>query len=124
MSEAQGEMMQAAGELGARDPQRGHGHQQQAMESLDRFQKGLEQVAKNAQGGGGGGFPFPFGERQPGGGEGEGEEQPSQEKVEIPGAEAYKPPEEFRKHLLDAMKQGSPERYQGEVKRYYQELVK
>ncbi|HZZ86317.1 MAG TPA: DUF4175 family protein [Anaeromyxobacteraceae bacterium] len=123
MGEAQGEMMQAAGELGARDPQRGHGHQRQAMESLDRFQKGLEQMAKNAQGGGDG-FPFPFGERQAGNGQGDGEEQPSQEKVEIPGAEAYKAPEEFRKDLLDAMKQGAPERYQGEVKRYYQELVK
>ena len=39
-------------------------------------------------------------------------------------AEAYKVPEEFRKDLLDAMKQGAPERYRGEVQRYYEELVK
>jgi hypothetical protein len=49
---------------------------------------------------------------------------PSQEKVEIPGAEAYKVPDEFRKDLLEAMKQGTPEPYQGEVQRYYEELVK
>ena len=28
-------------------------------------------------------------------------------------------PEEFRRDLLDAMKQGAPERYKGEVQRYY-----
>ena len=48
----------------------------------------------------------------------------SREKVKIPGAEAYKVPEEFRKDLLDAMRQGAPERYKGEVQRYYEELVK
>ena len=31
---------------------------------------------------------------------------------------------EFRKELLDAMKQGAPERYRSEVQRYYEELVK
>ncbi len=63
-----------------------------------------------------------FAEQQ-GGDSGEGAE-PSHERVEIPGAEAYKVPEEFRKDLLDAMRQGAPERYKGEVQRYYEELVK
>ena len=31
---------------------------------------------------------------------------------------------EFRKDLLDAMKQGAPDRYSEQVKRYYEELVK
>jgi hypothetical protein len=44
--------------------------------------------------------------------------------VEIPGAEAHRVPEEFRKDLMEAMKQGAPERYRGEVQRYYEELVK
>jgi hypothetical protein len=44
--------------------------------------------------------------------------------VEIPGAEAYKVPEEFRKDLLEAMRQGTPEKYRAEVQRYYEELVK
>jgi hypothetical protein len=123
LGESRGHMGQAAMELGQRNPQRGHGEQELAMDALERFQKGLEQMAKQGGGGPGGqGFPFPFAE-QGGGQSGDGHE-PSQEKVEIPGAEAHKVPEEFRKDLLDAMRQGAPERYEGEVKRYYEELVK
>jgi predicted transcriptional regulator len=122
LGESRGHMGQAAMELGQRNPQRGHGEQQLAMDALDRFQKGLEQMAKQGGGSGGQGFPFPFSE-QGGGQTGDGSE-PSQEKVEIPGAEAHKVPEEFRKDLLDAMRQGAPDRYEGEVKRYYEELVK
>ncbi|HYG69914.1 MAG TPA: hypothetical protein VD838_19715, partial [Anaeromyxobacteraceae bacterium] len=123
VGEARGHMGQAAMELGQRNPQRGHGEQELAMDALDRFRKGLEEMAKQGGGASGGqGFPFPFAE-QGGGQTGDGME-PSQEKVEIPGAEAHKVPEEFRKDLLDAMRQGAPERYEGEVKRYYEELVK
>ncbi len=125
LGESRGHMGEAAAELGNRNPQRGHGEQELALDALSRFQKGLEEAAKNqGKGGGGGmGFPFPFGD--PGGGEemGDGREA-SREKVKIPGAEAYKVPEEFRKDLLDAMRQGAPERYKGEVQRYYEELVK
>lgn len=120
---SQGHMQRAQGELAMRNPQRGHGEQRQALDDLGRFQRGLDEMAKNARRGqGGGGFPFPFGEDQ-GGREGDGQD-PSQEKVEIPGADAFKAPDEFRKDLLEAMKQGTPEPYQGEVKRYYEELVK
>ncbi|HSD18965.1 MAG TPA: hypothetical protein VLC54_02930, partial [Anaeromyxobacter sp.] len=125
LGESRGHMGEAAAELGNRNPQRGHGEQELALDALSRFQKGLEEAAKNqGKGGGGGmGFPFPFGD--PGGGEemGDGREA-SREKVKIPGADAYKVPEEFRKDLLDAMRQGAPERYKGEVQRYYEELVK
>ena len=69
------------------------------------------------------GFPFPFADSGGGQESGDGRES-SREKVKIPGAEAYSVPEEFRKDLLDAMKQGAPERYKGEVQRYYEELVK
>jgi DNA repair exonuclease SbcCD ATPase subunit len=124
LGEGRGHMGQAASELAQKNPQRGHGQQELALDALSRFQKGLEDAAKRGQGKGGGGmgFPFPFGE-QGGGEEGDGRD-PSREKVSIPGAEAYKVPEEFRKDLLDAMKQGAPERYRGEVQRYYEELVK
>ena len=44
--------------------------------------------------------------------------------MEIPGADAYKVPDAFRKDLLDAMRQGAPEAYRAEVQRYYEELVK
>jgi len=123
LGETRGHMGQAAGELAQKNPQRGHGQQEQALDALARFQKGLEEAAKRGKGRGGGtGFPFPFGDTG-GGEEGEGSD-PSREKVNIPGAEAHKVPEEFRKDLLEAMKQGAPERYRGEVQRYYEELVK
>jgi DNA repair exonuclease SbcCD ATPase subunit len=125
LGETRGHMGQAAAELGNRNPQRGHGEQALALDALSRFQKGLEEAAKKGRGQGGGqGFPFPFAE---GGGRGEesgdGRES-SRERVKIPGAEAYKVPEEFRKDLLDAMKEGTPDRYKGDVQRYYEELVK
>ena len=119
---SQGHMQRAQGELAQRDPQHGHGEQRQALDDLARFKRGLDEMAKNSQKGGGGGFPFPFGDEQ-GSREGDGMD-PSQEKVEIPGADAYKVPDEFRKDLLEAMKQGAPETYKGEVQRYYEELVK
>ena len=122
LGESRGHMGQAAEQLGRRNPQRGHGEQALAMDALQRFKKGLEEAAKQSGGSSGGmGFPFPFGEQ--GGESGEGQ-QPSRERVEIPGAEAYKVPEEFRKDLLEAMRQGAPERYKGDVQRYYEELVK
>jgi archaellum component FlaC len=124
LGETRGHMGQAASELAQKNPQRGHGEQELALDALSRFQKGLEEAAKKGQGKGGGGmgFPFPFADSG-GGEEGDGRD-PSRDKVNIPGAEAYKVPEEFRKDLLDAMKQGAPERYRGEVQRYYEELVK
>jgi DNA-binding transcriptional MerR regulator len=122
LGEARGHMGQAAGELSQKNAQRGHGEQQAALDAMGRLQQGLEQMAKKG-GGKGGGFPFPFGE--PGGQGQEGESgDPRQDKVEIPGAEAHRVPEEFRKDLMEAMKQGAPERYRNEVQRYYEELVK
>jgi hypothetical protein len=80
-------------------------------------------MAKGGGKGEGGGFPFPFAEAGPPRHDGP-EGDPSREKVEIPQADASKAREEFRRDLLEAMKQGTPEPYQGEVKRYYEELVK
>jgi hypothetical protein len=123
LGETRGHMGQAASELSQKNPQRGHGQQELALDALSRFQKGLEEAAKKGRGKGGSGFPFPFADS--GGGEQEGDgRDPARDKVAIPGAEAYRVPEEFRKDLLDAMKQGAPERYKGEVQRYYEELVK
>ena len=62
-----------AGRLGAaqKNPQRGHGEQELALDALSRFQKGLEEAARKGKGQGGGtGFPFPFADQ--GGGEEEG----------------------------------------------------
>jgi hypothetical protein len=125
LAESRGHMGEAAGELGNRNPQRGRGEQDLAMDALSRFKKGLEDATKNAQpGGSGGGFPYPFASGE--GGDGQGGEgfDASREQVKIPGAEAHKVPEAFRKDLLEAMKQGTPERYRPDVQRYYEELVK
>jgi len=123
LGESRGHMGQAAGELNQKNAQRGHGEQEAALERLGRFRQGLEQMAKKGGGQGGGAFPFPFGEQGSGQREGDGED-PSQDKVEIPGAEAHRLPEAFRRDLMEAMKQGAPEKYRGEVQRYYEELVK
>jgi hypothetical protein len=124
LGESRGHMGQAASELSRKNPQRGHGEQQLALDALSRFQQGLDEAAQRGQGQGGGmGFPFPFGQQGSGHEQGDGRD-PSREKVAIPGAEAHKVPEEFRKDLLDAMKQGAPERYRSDLQRYYEELVK
>jgi hypothetical protein len=123
LGESRGHMGQAAGELSQKNAQRGHGEQRAALDALGRLQQGLEQMAKRGGGQQGGGFPFPFGEQGQQGQEGE-MGDPAPEKVEIPGSEAHRIPEEFRKDLMEAMKQGAPERYRGEVQRYYEELVK
>jgi hypothetical protein len=125
LGESRGHMGQAASQLGNRNPQRGHGEQELALDALERFRKGLEEAAKKGQGQGGGGMGFPFPFADSGGHDESGNGfDPSREKVQIPGAEAHKVPEEFRKDLLEAMKQGTPERYRGDVQRYYEELVK
>lgn len=125
VGESRGHMLQAAEELGRRNPQRGHAQQKQALDALARFRKGLEEMARRGgRGGGGGGFPFPFAMADLGGGEDGSMGDPSREKVEIPGADAHRSPEEFRRALLEAMKQGAPKAYQAEVKRYYEELVR
>jgi chaperonin cofactor prefoldin len=121
LGEGRGHMQAAAGELGRKNPQRGLGQQREALESLGQLRKGMEEMAKGG-GQGAGGFPMPFADA---GGRGQdGGADPSREKVEIPQGDASKAREAFRRDLLEAMKQGTPETYQGEVKRYYEELVK
>jgi len=123
LGEGRGHMGQAAGELGQRNAPRGHGEQQAALDALGRFKEGLDKMGKQGGKGGGGGFPFPFGEQGGDGREGA-EGDPTPEKVDIPGVQAQRAAEAFRRDLLEAMKQGAPERYRGEVQRYYEELVK
>jgi hypothetical protein len=121
LGEAERRMGEAVNRLEGKDPGRGYGEQRAALEQLDRFREELEKQQQQ-QGGGGGGMPFPFPMfAQQGRGDGGGL---STEKVEIPGEEAYQAPKEFRKDLLDAMKQAAPEKYRDQVKRYYEELVK
>jgi hypothetical protein len=67
---------------------------------------------------------MPWGEPSGEDGEQEGEDGVRHDRVEIPDAESSRAPAEFRKELLDAMKQAPPEKYKERVKQYYEELVK
>jgi hypothetical protein len=114
-----GERMSSATErLEGRDPGRGYGDQKSALDGLEQLQ---QQMQDSQRGGGrGGGLPLPMFAGQ----EGEGGNEVSQQKVEIPEADPGTAFQDFRKDLLDAMKQGTPERYRDQVKSYYEELVK
>lgn len=112
--EQAGQRMQSAGErLQGKDPSRGFGEQQGALQAL----KGLQQSMEQSGGGGKGGIPLPLKNR--------GRARSSRnEKVEIPDEDPNQAPREFRKDVMDAMKQGAPDRYRDQNKKYYEELVK
>lgn len=115
-------MRQAGRELGRDGLRDARASQQQALQGLQDLREALSEMG---QGSGSGGLPLPL----PGGGSpgsersGNGRRR-SQEKVKIPGADEFRVPDAFRKDILDAMREGAPEEWQGEVKRYYEELVK
>ncbi|QRN98701.1 DUF4175 family protein [Archangium violaceum] len=111
-------MGEAAQRMQGKDANRGYGEQQAALEGLKQFQQQMKESQRGR--GKGRGLPMPMGM----GGKREGNGRDPRDKVEIPDEEAYQAPKEFRKDLLDAMKQGAPEKYRDQVKRYYEELVK
>jgi hypothetical protein len=115
-----GERMEQAGEgLDGRDPARAYAEEKAALDQLSEFQKQMQQ--NEAQSKGGKGLPLPlFGDAQRHGFNA----GSAREKVEIPDADQFQAPREFRKDLLDAMKETAPESYKDQVKRYYEELVK
>jgi hypothetical protein len=127
LQEAQDGMGRAQERLGRGEPRGAQAGEEQAVEKLSQFQKSMEQMAKNQSGKGQGqGMPMPWGDPQ---GDDEGEEEGNSDamrhdRVEIPDAEASRGPQEFRKELLDAMKQQAPEKFKERVKQYYEELVK
>ena len=117
MQQISDRMAGATERLEGKDPQRGYGEQKAALDSLEQLQQSMQQ---SQRGGGRGGLPLPL----LAGGEQEGGNELSRQKVEVPDADPNGAPREFRKDLLDAMKQGTPDRYRDQVKRYYLELVK
>ena len=50
--------------------------------------------------------------------------QMDKERVEIPGADQYKAPREFRDQLMDAMKRPAPDAYRERVKKFYEEIAR
>jgi hypothetical protein len=125
LQQAQEGMGRAEQRLGQGEPRGAQAGEEQALEQLQRFEDAMQQMAKQAGGKGQSGprMPMPWGE--PSGDQGENDSgDMDTQKVEIPDAEAGRGPQEFRKELLDAMKQKAPEKYQERVKQYYEELVK
>ncbi len=127
LQQAQEGMNGAEQRLNRGEPRGAQAGEQQAIEKLSQFQDAMEKMAKQSgKGGGQGGMPMPWGEPSSENGEEEGAEADGvrHDKVEIPDAESSRAPAEFRKELLDAMKQVPPEKYKERVKQYYEELVK
>jgi len=124
LQQAQEGMAQAEHRLNRGEPRGAQAGEEQAVEKLQQFEDAMEQLAKKSAGSGGGGLPMPWGEPS-----GEGDEEGDSDSmrhdhVDIPDAESSRAPAEFRKELLDAMKQAPPEKYKERVKQYYEELVK
>ncbi|HTO97476.1 MAG TPA: DUF4175 family protein [Myxococcales bacterium] len=128
LQQAQEGMSGAEQRLHRAEPRGAQAGEQQAIEKLAQFQDAMEKMAKQAgKGSGQGGMPMPWGEPSQENGDEEGQESADgvrHDKVEIPDAESSRAPAEFRKELLDAMKQAPPEKYKERVKQYYEELVK
>jgi hypothetical protein len=127
LQQAQDGMGQAEQRLNRGEPRGGQAGEEQALEKLQQFQDAMEKLAKQSQGQGSGqGIPMPWGEPQGDGDRDDGEQSDSMrhDHVDIPDAESSRAPAEFRKELLDAMKQAPPEKYKERVKQYYEELVK
>jgi hypothetical protein len=98
-----GEMMGRGEErFGASDPVGGRDQAERAAERLAEIGKEAQRAARPSMG-----------------------RNVSNEPVKIPGSDQYKPPQEFREDILDAMKKDrAPKQYEDQVKRYYEELVK
>ncbi|MDF1566136.1 MAG: hypothetical protein P1V51_24100 [Deltaproteobacteria bacterium] len=116
LREGQRHMSEASQRLSQSDARRATGQEQAAAERLSELGEQLEEAMKQQ---GESGMPIPMSSSNSSGGR-----MTRSEPVEIPDAEAYKAPEAFRKELLEAMKEGAPDRYQDQVKRYYEELVR
>lgn len=97
--------------------------ERESLYRLAQARKGMEMAKERiAQGMMGGGMPMPI-PRPFRGKKDEGQFGASTEKVEIPSEEAYKVPKEFREDILNALKEGLPEKYKELNKDYYQRLV-
>lgn len=127
MQQAAGRMQRAQGKMQARDPTGSVAEERAALDQLGELKKGLQRQQGSGSGQSGGPMlPWPW--KGPGQmpqfGNEDGQGQNRDERVEIPNADQYSVPEEYRKDILDAMKQGAPEKYKDQVKRYYEEIVK
>jgi hypothetical protein len=100
-------MDEAARRLKDHQPGRAEGFERKALEHLDEARKGLEQEVGKSRPGRDGQGAFP-----------------TQRHVDIPDADRYSVPKEFRDRLLKAIKERAPSQYRSLIDRYYEALVK
>jgi soluble cytochrome b562 len=126
MSGAKRSMGQARSHLQGKDPGKALAAERRADEQLESLQQGLEELKERARGNKSGmGFPLPLAMGgRPGDEDGRDGRMDPKHKVVIPGADQYRVPEEYRKDILDAMKQGTPEGFEEDVRGYYEEIIK
>jgi hypothetical protein len=101
LREIGGQMGEARGELAKGSARDGSGKARDAADRLSKLRESLQQ-----------------------GQQGQGQGRNKRELVRIPGADESKAPREWRQELMEAMREKAPERYNEEVRKYYQELVK
>ncbi len=122
MHSAEGRMREAERRLGQGEPGAASEEERGALDQLSRLSKAMSQ----SPGGHGGGVPnhFSFGQTEGEGSSDGAPESTDHEHVVVPGADQYQVPAQFRRDILDAMKQKAPKPYEDQVKHYYQEIVK
>jgi hypothetical protein len=130
-------MQQAQGELSGRQSQQAIPPEQQAVEHLRNAQNGLQQalqqMAQRGQMMGmsvpmlrqAGRLPFPEFMPQPGTDQSNsGMAGTSVRNFQLPDKEAYKAPRMFREDIMEALKEGYPERYKEFIEQYYRNIVR
>ncbi len=98
------QMGQAAEEFEGGQPREGAGKAKDAADRLAKLREGMEQQGQQGRQGTRG--------------------RSNREPVRIPGADDSRAPREWRQELMEAMREHAPERYQDEVRKYYEDLVK
>lgn len=109
LDEAEQSMDGASQQLGKLNPSLAEENQRSALEKLAEAGEQLDRAAKPQQ--------------KPGDGDGAGSGD-HRKRVEIPQADDYRVPVEFREELLKAMKEGTPPLYRELVEKYYESLIR
>lgn len=105
LAEARPQMGRAADRMRQRDPSGARHESRSAAETLQRAMEGAQGAARQRQAMDRAGL--------------------RDEPIRIPGADEYRPPEEFREDILEAMKrEQAPDGFGELVKRYYEELIR
>lgn len=107
LQQAESAMGEAQQRLQQHQPGKAEGHEQQALDGLQEARRAIEQA---------------MGDPKRGGGQGVGISRPDSQ-VDIPEADRYAVPKEFRDELLRALKERAPSRYRRLIEQYYEALV-